>query len=257
MNALRQCWEFELELEIELAERVEDVGDGITAVLDTRIPLVWDANYLLAESEEVTVQQLVAKADEVLGGLGMEHRSAGTRDPGPSGRIAEGLEKLGWEREDSLHMVLRRKPDHPAAVEVERVELDDVRHVNEAILLEEEWGSKEVAEQIHSRNTRIGGEWSDRWFAARYEGEIASCCRLLQRDGIGQVEDVATLELARGLGLARAVVLEAARTSVKDGDELTFLSALADDWPRELYTRLGFDAVGQVSYARRKPQRGK
>jgi predicted GNAT family acetyltransferase len=253
VNQLERCWGFELGLEMAFSERVEDVGDGITAVLDTRIPLVWDANYLLAEAEEVTAQQLAAKADEVLGGLGMEHRSAGTRDPATSDRVAAGLEKLGWEREDSLHMVLRREPDRPADAEVEQVSLDDVRHINEAIIEAEDWGSREVAEQIHSRNRRIGGEWSDRWFAARNDGQIASCCRLLQREGIGQVEDVATLEGARGHGLARAVVLEAARTSVDDGDELTFLSALAGDWPRELYTRLGFDAVGEVSYARRKP----
>ena len=42
---VRRCWEFELGIGEAIAERVEDVGDGLTAVTDTRIPLVWDSNF--------------------------------------------------------------------------------------------------------------------------------------------------------------------------------------------------------------------
>ena len=98
------------------------------------------------------------------------------------------------------------------------------------------------------------GEYDgDRWFVAPAGGDPASACRLLARDSIGQVEDVGTLPEARNQGLARAVTLAAARASEEDGNELTFLAAAADDWPRLLYARLGFDEIGQLHAFRRRP----
>ena len=41
--------------------------------------------------------------------------------------------------------------------------------------------------------------------------------------------------------------------SVERGDQLTFLVALVDDWPREMYRRLGFEAVGVVHRFRLSP----
>ena len=250
---LRRCWDFEIELDLEYAGRVEDVGDGMTAVLDTELPQVWDSNYLIVEREDIAAETVAVKADEVFGGLGMKHRAVYTRDPAWGAPLADGLVKLGWERENDLYMVLRRGPDRPPEIATEQVDLDDVAHINLAMILAEKWGTEEVAAQLHERDRKLGGVCRDRWFAARHEGEIASCCRLMQRDGLGKVEDVSTLEAARNRGLARAVVLEAVRNSLSDGDELTFIVALVDDWPRQLYGRLGFDVLGEASSARRRP----
>jgi predicted GNAT family acetyltransferase len=150
-------------------------------------------------------------------------------------------------------MVLRREPDRPAAVEVEEVDLEEVRRVKDEIILAQEWGTEEVAAQLHGRDRKVGEVCRDRWFAARHEGEIAAACRLMQFQGIGKVEDVSTLEAARNRGLARAVVLEASKQSVADGDDFTFIVALSDDWPRQLYARLGFDPVGEAVSLQRKP----
>ncbi len=250
---LRRGWKFEIDLDLEFSPRVEDVGDGFTAVLDPSLPLVWDSNYLIVERPDASAALVAAKADEVLGGLGMKHRAVYTRDPRWGAPLADGLEKLGWEREDDVYMLLRREPDRPAAVAVEQVGLDEVAHVNRATILAEEWASGEVAGQLHERDRKLGTACRDRWFAARHEGEVAACCRLMQRGGIGKVEDVSTLETARNRGLARAVVLAAARSSLADGDQLTYIVALAGDWPRQLYGRLGFDPIGEASSARRKP----
>ena len=56
-----------------------------------------------------------------------------------------------------------------------------------------------------------------------------------------------TLEPYRGRGLARALVLRAAAESRAAGNDLTFLVADADDWPRRLYERLGLETVGRYS----------
>jgi ribosomal protein S18 acetylase RimI-like enzyme len=48
----------------------------------------------------------------------------------------------------------------------------------------------------------------------------------------------------RGRGYASAVVLRAVEEARADGAELVFLVADAEDWPKELYRRLGFDEIG-------------
>ena len=44
--------------------------------------------------------------------------------------------------------------------------------------------------------------------------------------------------------------LDSARAA---GCDLVFLEADADDWPKELYARLGFRAIGQIYAFVRKP----
>jgi predicted GNAT family acetyltransferase len=61
---------------------------------------------------------------------------------------------------------------------------------------------------------------------------------------VAQIEDVATLPAFRNRGLARAVVLEAAALARASGAELVFLVADENDWPKDLYGRLGFDQIG-------------
>ena len=251
---LRRCWAFFLGIGETIAERVEDVGDGLTAVIDTRIPLVRDSNCLVAE-REVAAELIASTSDEVFGELGIKHGHAYARDPAYGAAMSEGLASLGWEAETDVFQVLRRGPDRPASpdVEVERASLDEVWEVNRAIMSEDAEGTPELIEQIMVRERQTEAAFRDRWFAARHEGEIASCCRLTQKDGIGQIEDVSTLKAVRNRGLARAVSLEAARVSVQDGDEITFIVAYAHEWPRRFYERLGFDPVGEMTSAQREP----
>ena len=70
--------------------------------------------------------------------------------------------------------------------------------------------------------------------------------RALLRPGIGQIEDVLTLERFRNRGLARATVMRALAASREAGHDLTFLIADRDDWPKELYRKLGFDEIGRI-----------
>ena len=55
-----------------------------------------------------------------------------------------------------------------------------------------------------------------------------------------------TLERFRNRGLARATVMRALAASRAAGHDLTFLIADRDDWPKELYAKLGFDEIGRI-----------
>lgn len=106
--------------------------------------------------------------------------------------------------------------------------------------------SEEVVRQL-SEHRRVLAEAGARFFVA-FVGEVAaSRCELYPGPGIAQIEDVATLPEHRGRGLARAVVLRALDAARAAGAELVFLHADDEDWPKELYRRLGFDELARWS----------
>ena len=85
-----------------------------------------------------------------------------------------------------------------------------------------------------------------RFFAQIIDGRTAGLCELYLVDGLAQVEHVDTLEEFRGRGIARNVVLRAVQEARTAGADLIVISADLNDWPIELYRRLGFDEIGRV-----------
>jgi predicted N-acetyltransferase YhbS len=55
---------------------------------------------------------------------------------------------------------------------------------------------------------------------------------------------VATADRFRKRGLATAVVLTAIDAAHAAGADFVFLIADAEDWPKEMYAKLGFEAIG-------------
>ena len=76
------------------------------------------------------------------------------------------------------------------------------------------------------------------------DGVDASHATVYSDGRIAQVEDVATLEAYRNRGLARAVVSAAIDAALQAPHELVFIVAADDDWPKQLYARLGFEPIG-------------
>jgi GNAT superfamily N-acetyltransferase len=60
------------------------------------------------------------------------------------------------------------------------------------------------------------------------------------------VDDVYTVPEARGRGFARALITHAVALAREAGAGLIFIVADDEDWPKRLYERLGFRAVGHV-----------
>jgi ribosomal protein S18 acetylase RimI-like enzyme len=251
---LRRCIAFELERDLEIAERVERYPWG-RSFLSPTIPLVWDASWILVEQAGMSAAQVVEAADEAIGSEGMRHRTVVVLDDSDGARLVPGFAALGWDIDRAVYMVWRRAPDRGSQIDVAERPLDEILGLRRGLIRTGLLGTEkaETVEQLLEWDRRIGESDGDRWFVAPVDGEPASGCRLLARDGIGQVEDVGTLPEARGRGFARAVTLAAARASRADGNGLTYLGAEADNWPRRLYTKLGFDEVGYLHEFQRKP----
>lgn len=253
---LDRLLEFEIALERASCEQVEDTDWG-GVFLSPSIPLVWDASWILVERPGLSAREIELLADVAIGGAGMAHRTVFVDDAAEADRLAPEFEALGWQTEGGVYMVRRRPPDRAAesaVAEHPQADVDDLRReLIRGGLPVMGIDTEETIEQLLEWDRRIGAAGGDRWFAAPADGEPASCCRLLAGDGIGQVEDVGTVAGARQRGLARSVTLAAADASREDGNGVTYLSALIDDWPRLMYEKLGFDPIGTWKAFRRKP----
>lgn len=249
--------DFELELDLRISEEVREYGWG-RAFLCPSLPLVWDLNWVLIERPGLTAAEVIAAADEALAPF--DHRAVAIRDEDDEARLTREFEAVpDWEVETNIYMVWRGAPSSPPAVEAQEVPFADCADLRRELIRDELPADvtepEETAEQLLEMNRRFGAASGDRWFVAPSQDPASACC-LLSDGGIGQVEEVGTLKAARGRGLAQAVVLAAATASQKAGHRVTFLTADADDWPREMYEKVGFETRGATRVLRRTSHEG-
>ena len=216
-----------------------------TAIFTPERPLRYDSNYLLVEHVpgEVSAEELAGEADRVQGPAGLPHRLLLFRDVSLGERFAPQLMEAGWRYERHLLMAHRRPPEREMDTSiVTEVTADVIRPARERQIRSYPWGTPEVAQQLLDAKAHIPVE--TRFFAVLVNGEVASYSDLYLDGEVAQVEDVATMPAHRERGYASAVVLRAVAEARVAGAALVFLVADAEDWPKELYRRLGFDEIG-------------
>jgi ribosomal protein S18 acetylase RimI-like enzyme len=235
------------EVDCRAAEEVVAVEGGV-AVLHSDVPLLWDANHLVALQAGAHGARGWARAAEaVRRRAGLSHRMVVVPDEEEALRLARGFRRLGWDLERHLVMALRRPADRVAAVDAVRsLPFEKLQESRAAFLRSEPWGREDVVAQVLRRDRHLAAAVQDHGFAAFVDGRPAAFCRLLSDGEVGQIEDVATLPGHRGRGFARAVVGAAVGASRAAGHVLTFITADADDWPQALYRKLGFDDLTVV-----------
>jgi ribosomal protein S18 acetylase RimI-like enzyme len=254
---------FELALDEQVCDQVHRESWG-RLFLTPSAPLVWDSNWVGIEQVGMGVDQIVAIADDALGGEGFGHRTICLLDEADGRRIGEEVEAQAarwprWEVERTRYMLWRGGEVDPAAeaAGAREVRLGEIADLRKALIAESTPRGVDdfdaTVEQLLDLNVRYARAGGDRWFVAPADGEPASACCLLRGGGIGQVEDVATLEAARERGHAKAIVTAAVAAAQAAGDTTIFLTAEAADWPQLFYARLGFETVGELTILRRRP----
>ena len=250
---------FELALDEDVCDEVHRESWG-RLFLTPSTPLVWDANWVGIEAVGLSLDQLVAIADDALGGEGFGHRTICLLDEADGRRLGEEVEAEAdrwprWEVERTRYMLWRGGAVEPGAAR--EVRLDQIEALRKALIAESTPRGVDdfdaTVDQLYELNRRYAEAAGDRWFVAPPEGEPMSACCLLRRGGIGQVEEVGTLAPARERGYAKAIVLAAVAASQAAGDRTIFLTAEADDWPQLFYAQLGFETVGELTVLRRHP----
>jgi ribosomal protein S18 acetylase RimI-like enzyme len=228
-----------------------------TAFFHDGFPLRYDANLAIADRPlgGTSAADVVSTLDATYAGF--RHREVEFASATDADAIAMGMAEHGYAVERLLIMAMRREPDRqgdPGATE--ELDLEAYRPFVVVNTRTEAWGQEPgIAESMAEFRGELARGVGARFFTQRIDGEPAGACELYVRDDVAQIEDVSTLPAFRGRGVARNVVLRAAREARAAGATFVFLFADADDWPRHLYTRLGFDAIGESRLFTRFPER--
>ncbi len=219
-----------------------------TAYLNDGYRERWDSNFLWVDARGgADAWDLTTEADRVLGGAGLMHREIRVDDDAYGASLAPALGSAGYGGDRLAVMALRREPDRPPVAEAEEIDAGSLRSAIETVLRREPWAtSEEVVQRLADFRNELEQRAGARFFCARAGGEIVSMCELYLEGEVAQIEDVNTLEEFRDRGLGRAVVQAAIDAAVSSGSELVFIHALEDDWPKQLYAKLGFDPIGHV-----------
>jgi ribosomal protein S18 acetylase RimI-like enzyme len=246
MAEMQRAWEFECALQDRFARGRTEFELG-TALFDDSLRRVYDANFVRFERgfDELTGRSVEAAADQLQ--ASMRHRKVVIPDEQAGARVAEELKGRGWRYYTLVTMAYRgARGRHPGDERpVEEVDPRALRSARERAL-DDGRRDAEARRQIVSFTELMAAATPTRLFAARADrDEIGSFCALFQGEGIGQIDEVTTVEQYQRRGLAGAVVAAAVRASLQDGDELTFLVADEADWPKDWYTRLGFEPIGR------------
>jgi ribosomal protein S18 acetylase RimI-like enzyme len=240
---LARIHRFEREVEMAGTQTVASpLGVG---VLTPELPRRHDSNYFFLERAE-TAREAMAEADRILGGAGANHRVILTFDEELGRQLEPAFLASGWGRQRHVFMAHRREP-------TKEVDLSTVSEVDEAALrpgrtraiCSYPWGSPELAKELLDAKVLLRDRAETRFFGVPVDDEIVAWTDLYLAQSMAQVEDVATLEEHRGQGYASAVVMRAVREAQAAGADLIFLVADDEDWPKELYERLGFEIVGR------------
>ena len=213
-----------------------------TALLSTDLPLVWQLNALRVEVPDADPDRLVEEAETLQADLG--HRKLLVPDPDAGARLAPALARRGWNVSRLLVMAKRREPDRPASPGA-GAEVDRRAGASALAAFRREQpldGGSETIRQLAAMDERFSERVAARDFTAPPDSGHASC-RLFSGHGIGQVDQVGTLQAHRNRGYARAAVLAATDAAAAAGLDPVFLVTDAGDWPQYLYRRLGFDPV--------------
>ena len=250
---LARALAFERGARILAAGRIEELRYG-KAFLQDDLPHVYWANMLCVTAREgVAAAELVADADRILSDVA--HRQLVVEHESLWRMLEDDLVAAGWERDAILYMIHERPPDRmPDLAAVREVSHDDVHAAEERFLRDEPGTTEpEARQQVMQHNRHIGELLGERCFAAYADDEVCAYARLRHVGGIAQIEDVVVLAEHRGAGLGRLVTGAALAAAEALEPELLFIVADDEDWPKELYGRLGFEPMGRIRAYHRLP----
>ena len=221
-----------------------------TAVFNDELPRRFDSNYLLVEQfpPDAATADLVTDADRILGGAGLPHRKLAVLDERLGARLEPDLRGIGWEAQRLLLMVHGRPPERPVDTSlVHEVDETALRPLRARALSAYPWAQDpEVVDQLVAAKRFVAAAVTARFFAVRVDGEVVAATDLYASDGAAQIEDLVTLPEHRGRGYASALVVKALEEARLTGNDLVFLLADDEDWPKALYARLGFEPLART-----------
>jgi uncharacterized protein (DUF952 family) len=176
---------------------------------------------------------------------GVDHWQVSVAGP-LSAALVSAYESAGWSHTESLIMIASAVPTRLADPAVHVVE-DAAAATSDQ---EEAWHDDiprlldpELREIVELEAATPAVAQSHHLAVLDDDGEPAAWADLYAAGATAQLENVMARPDRRGRGLATAVALDAVDRAHQLGCDVVFLRTDADDWPRHLYTQLGFRAM--------------
>jgi len=227
----------------QLAGSVRELEVGF-AVRTPDLSAVWSANHLCCTSA-ATRATLERLGEEELAGLPYRHLIVRHRETAEA--VEPALDAAGWRVERDVVMLLDGTPKEPADTGVVGELTEDQMAMLMAQWLREEFGDvrQQDVDDVVEYNRRVGRHYGERRLGVVDADGTPLAVTKLRVDGpLGWVEDVYTTPHARNRGYARTLVTQAARAAREAGCSVVVIVADADDWPQDLYARVGFRPIG-------------
>lgn len=227
------------------ADEVRSIPEGWLARTPS-LPEVWWLNGIWAEVA-ASYDDLAALCERHRGALGYDQLFLDEHAGGE--QLALDFRAAGWDVDVEAHSILARDPDR----EVDTTAVIEPQ-MEESLALMDRWISEDETLHLSPQGVRQWVEsnrltWplrNARCFGVRGPGgELVAATCLFSEGVVAQVEDVYVVPEARGRGYGRAMVSAAAAVARDEGHELTFIVADDNDWPKQLYAKLGFEPVGR------------
>jgi GNAT superfamily N-acetyltransferase len=216
---------------------------GVLFLRDVASPDVWDANHArIGGAGEPDAAAFFETAEALYAHCA--HRAVRFDPRARGGALEAELLRRGYQCELFLLMALEGPPHGmPGEARVADVET------------EADWATFARLKQAEFTGDHLdlpGTAWRDHlrrkapattWIAS-LDGEPVGLFSSLVHGEVALLEDLFVLPTARRRGVATTLVAHAVERAYRAGASLCFLSARADDTPKDMYARMGFRAVG-------------
>jgi GNAT superfamily N-acetyltransferase len=227
---------------------------GALLVRDVERSDVWDANHArIGAGPEPEIAAYFEATEAAYAHCA--HRAARFDPRAPGGRLEAELLRSGYQCELFLLMALAGPPHGmPGEARVADVET------------EADWASFARLKQAEFDADGLGlpgTAWRDHlrrksppattWIATLDEEPVGLFSAFVHGE-VALLEDLFVLPSARRRGVATTLVAHAVERAHRAGASLCFLSARADDTPKDMYARMGFAAVGVTRSLLRAPR---
>jgi len=219
---------------------------GVT-LFNREFPNVYMLNFVrvVGAPADLDIDDLIASAGDLHHNAGHDYLDVIIDDVQLGAALAPEFRARGWEVSTLVIMAYRGRRNVPATdLDIRELTSEELRSIRARSLATRPFDPEKIR-QLIARDDLLARVAGARFFGAVVGGQTVCSADLYSDGRTAQIESVLTLEEFRQRGLGRAVVAEAVRAALASGHDFVFLIADDEDWPKDLYARMGFEPLGR------------
>ncbi len=221
-------------------------------MIDPRFPAIWDANY--ARVDEPVTDLTLAEVEAALAPALQRARASAYHVvlffPEEAARLLGELSSRGDRLSWDVVMRYEGGDNSAPALEVETLAPgDELWEVIRGTLPLFDIVDPDVASQLMLMEREVQSKGGKRWFGVRLQDRVVAVAAMLLIEGVGYVDNVATLPEARRRGFASELTRRIVRECLRAGADSVYLF-VDPEGPLGMYERLGFRKLARVASTR-------